>query len=76
VEDLKKEKPKHRVVRDSDTGSPLMIHDNVGVVEKSFNIYTPQVQGVSLSTWGAVRRELCFQLPEFTEAYQSRGDQR
>jgi len=25
------------------------------------------VQGVSLSTWGVVRRELCFQLPQFTK---------
>ena len=46
------------------------------VAEKqSFNIYKPQVQGVSLSTWGVVRRELCFQLPEFTRASQSRRDQ-
>jgi len=34
------------------------------------------VQGVSLRTCGVVRRELCFQLPEFTGACQSRWDQR
>jgi len=33
------------------------------------------VQDVSLSTWGVVRRELCFQLPEFTRAFQFRRDQ-
>jgi len=43
--------------------------------KQSFNIYKPQVQGVSLSPWGVVRRELCFQLPEFTRASQSRRDQ-
>ena len=42
---------------------------------KSFNIYKPQVQGVSLSTSGVVRRELYFQLLEFTRASQSRRDQ-
>jgi len=24
------------------------------------NIYKPQVQGISLSTWGVVRKKLCF----------------
>jgi len=43
---------------------------------KSFNIYKPQVQGVSLSTWGVVRRELCFQLPGLTKASQARQDRR
>jgi len=43
--------------------------------KQSFNIYKPQVQGVSMSTWGVVRRELCFQLLEFTRASQSRRDQ-
>ena len=44
--------------------------------KQSFNICKPQVQGVSLSTWSVlVRRELCFQLPEFTRASQSRRDQ-
>jgi len=28
MEDLKKKKPKHKVVRDSDTGPSPMIHDN------------------------------------------------
>ena len=32
--------------------------------KQSFNICKPQVQGVSLSTWGVVRRALCFQLSE------------
>jgi len=45
-------------------------------IKQSFNIYKPQVQGVSLSTWGVVRRELYFQLSEFTRAYQSSRDQR
>ena len=47
----------------------------IGVVlqeKQSFNIYKPQVQGVSLSTWGVVRRELCFQLPGLAKASQVR----
>ena len=39
---------------------------------KSFNTYKPQVQAVSLSTRVAVRRELCFQLPNYTRPYQAR----
>jgi len=34
---------------------------------KNFNIYKPQVQGISLSTRGVVRRELSFQLLELTK---------
>jgi len=30
------------------------------------------VQGVSLSTWGVVRKKLCFQLPKPTKASQVR----
>jgi len=30
MEDLEKEKPKHRVARDSDIGPSPMVHDNVG----------------------------------------------
>ena len=48
----------------------------LGKTKQSFNIYKPQVQGVSLSIWGVVHRQLCFQLPEFTQAYQSRQNQR
>ena len=44
------------------------------VRKKSSNIYKPQVQGVSLSTWGVVRRELCFQLQRLTKASQSRPE--
>jgi len=44
-------------------------------IKQSFNSYKPQVQGVLLGTWGVVCRELCFQLSEFTRAYQSRRDQ-
>jgi len=41
-------------------------------IKQSFNIYKPQVQGVSLSTWGVVRRELCFQLPGLAKASRAR----
>jgi len=44
--------------------------------KQSFNICKPQVQGTLLSTWGVVRKKLCFQLPKFTRAYQSRQNQR
>ena len=51
---------------------------NQAVSEKphSFNIYKPQVQGVSLSTWGVVRMELCFQLPELIKASRVRQNRR
>ena len=38
----------------------------------SFDIYKPQVQGISLSTWGVVYKELYFQLPELTRTFQAR----
>jgi len=41
-------------------------------VRRSFNIYKPQVQGASLSTWGVVHKELGFQVPELTKASQIR----
>jgi len=44
--------------------------------KQSFNIYKPQVQGVSLSTWGVVRRELYFQLPGLAKASRARQDRR
>jgi len=34
----------------------------------SFNIYKPQMQGVSFSNRGVVHRELGFQVPELTKA--------
>ena len=44
--------------------------------KQSLNIYKPQVQGVSLSTWGIVRKELCSQLPELPKASRARQNRR
>ena len=48
----------------------------LGKKPHSFNIYKSQVQGVSLSTWGVIRKELCFQLPELTKASRARQNRR
>ena len=43
-------------------------------IKQSFNIYKPQVQGVSLSTWGVICRELCLHLPRLVKAARARQD--
>ena len=49
--------------------SPLLsVIERVLGIKQSFNVYKPQVQGVLLSTWGVVRRKLCFQLPGLAKA--------
>jgi len=44
--------------------------------KQSFNIYKPQVQGVSLSTWGVLCRKLCFHLPGLAKAARAGQDRR
>jgi len=42
----------------------------------SFNIYIPQAQGLSSSTWGIVRKELGFKYRDSNRAIQSRPNER
>jgi len=42
----------------------------------SFKFIKPQVQGVSLSTWGVYLMELRFQLTELIRAFQARRTKR